>query len=505
MTKKLYIETVGCQMNVLDSELVVGSLRRLGYELVHEATAADVILFNTCSVRQHAEDKIYSSLGRLRNHKRHHPGKIVGVLGCMAQKDQELIRRRAPHVDIICGTGQLARLPELIAEVQKTGKPQSALSLDRKEASRHEVEASFESYDPLRDPSMRPTPFQAYVRIMIGCDKFCTYCIVPSVRGPEQSRHPEHIVAEVRQLAGEGCKEVTLLGQTVNSYKYDPGDGRHYRLSDLLERIHDTAGIQRIKFITNFPRDMTDDLLAAVRTLPKVNHYLHVPAQSGCNEILKRMKRLYTVEYYRDMLARCREKVPGVSISSDFIVGFCGETEDSFRKSCDLVRTGGFKNSYIFKYSSRPGTKGAELFADDVPEEVKKRRNNDLLAMQNAVSLADHQKRVGETVAVLVEGPSKTALKQDDARGPLLQLTGRTQTDHIVVLDGNSRLIGQTVAVVVEEATAFTLFGSVLTGEQVGINPAKEPRLVQPVFVPKNDSRRIGLPLVASESDRVGQ
>src|SRR6516162_8106866 len=279
MSKKLYIETVGCQMNVLDSELVVGSLRRQGYELTQQPTDADVILFNTCSVRQHAEDKIYSALGRLRAHKRRHPSKVLGVLGCMAQKDQELILRRAPPVDIICGTGQLARLPELIAEVQRSGAPQLALSLDRKEASRHEVEQSFESYDPLRDPSMRPSPFQAYVRIMIGCDKFCTYCIVPSVRGPEQSRHPEHIAAEVRQLAGEGCKEIVLLGQTVNSYQYETGDGRHTRLSDLLERIHDTFGIERIKFITNFPRDMSDDLLDAVRELPKVGPYLHVPAQ----------------------------------------------------------------------------------------------------------------------------------------------------------------------------------------------------------------------------------
>jgi len=259
MTKKLYIETVGCQMNVLDSELVVGSLRRQGYELVHEPTTADVILFNTCSVRQHAEDKIYSALGRLRGHMQRHPSKVLGVLGCMAQKDQQLIRRRAPHVDIVCGTGQLARLPELIAEVERTGKPQMALSLDRKEASRQEIEQSFESYDPLRDPSMRPTRFQAYVRIMIGCDKFCTYCIVPSVLGPEQSRHPEHIAGEVRQLADEGCKEITLLGQTVNSYKYELGDGRRVRLSDLLSRIHDTAGIERVKFITNFPKDMTDD------------------------------------------------------------------------------------------------------------------------------------------------------------------------------------------------------------------------------------------------------
>jgi tRNA-2-methylthio-N6-dimethylallyladenosine synthase len=492
MTKKLYIETVGCQMNVLDSELVVGTLRRQGYELTHDPADADVIFFNTCSVRQHAEDKVYSALGRLRSHMQRHPDKVLGVLGCMAQKDQELILRRAPHVDIICGTGQLAQLPELIAAVRREGKPQLALSLDRKEASRREVEASFESYDPMRDPSMRPTPLQAYVRIMIGCDKFCTYCIVPSVRGPEQSRHPEHVAAEVRQLAAEGCKEVTLLGQTVNSYEYDLGDGRRERLSGLLLRIHDTPGIERIKFITNFPRDMGDDLLDAVQDLPKVCPYLHVPAQSGCNDVLRRMKRLYTVEYYRQMLHRCRERVPGVAISSDFIVGFCGETEASFQRSCDLVRESGFKNSFIFKYSPRPGTKADELFADDVPEEVKKRRNNDLLAIQNAVSLADHRRREGQTVEVLVEGLSKNALKHAGDSGPK-QLTGRTMTDHIVVFEGNERLIGRTVPVVIEEATAFTLFGTVVTGEQIGVEQerieALRPRVGE-------IERRTSLPLV---------
>jgi tRNA-2-methylthio-N6-dimethylallyladenosine synthase len=467
ITKKLYLETVGCQMNVLDSELVVGSLRRQGYALVHEATEADVILFNTCSVRQHAEDKIYSALGRLRGHMRRNPSKVLGVLGCMAQKDQELIRKRAPHVAIVCGTGQLARLPELIAEVERTGKPQFALSLDRAEASRHEVEHSFESYDPLRDPSMRPTRFQAYVRIMIGCDKFCTYCIVPSVRGPEQSRPPEHIAAEVRQLADEGCKEITLLGQTVNSFQFAHGDGRSTRLSDLLARIHDTPGLERIKFVTNFPKDMSDDLLDAVRELPRVCAYLHVPAQSGCNDVLKRMKRLYTVEYYRDMLHRCRGRVPGVAISSDFIVGFCGETEKSFERSCDLVREGGFKNSFIFKYSPRPGTKADELFEDDVAEEVKKRRNNDLLAIQNAVSLADHRDRIGQIAEVLVEGRSKSSIKHESS-GPV-QLTGRTMTDHIVVFEGHERLIGQTVRVEIKEASAFTLFGTVQTSEQIGV------------------------------------
>jgi tRNA-2-methylthio-N6-dimethylallyladenosine synthase len=492
MSKKVYIETVGCQMNVLDSELVVGSLRRQGYELTDAVNDADVILFNTCSVRQHAEDKIYSALGRLRPHKRRYPSKVIGVLGCMAQKDQELILRRAPHVDIVCGTGQLSRLPELIAEVEKSGEKRMALSLARNESSRHEVERSFESYDPMRDPSMRPSRFQAYVRVMIGCDKFCTYCIVPSVRGPEQSRPPEHIAAEVRQLAQEGCKEITLLGQTVNSYQYANGDGRRRRLSDLLALIHDTPGIDRIKFITNFPKDMTDDLLDAVRELPKVCSYLHVPAQHGDNEQLRRMKRLYTVEFYRDMLARSREKVPGVAISSDFIVGFCGETEEQFERSCNLVAEAGFKNSFIFKYSPRPGTKADELFPDDVPEEVKKRRNNDLLAIQNKVSLADHRARIGQTVQVLVEGPSKNALKQDRT-GPL-QLTGRSMTDHIVVFDGNERLIGQTVDVSVDDASSFTLFGSVVTGEQVGVDCCT--REAESVMTDRETSRRVSLPLL---------
>jgi tRNA-2-methylthio-N6-dimethylallyladenosine synthase len=493
MTKKLYIETVGCQMNVLDSELVVGSLRRLGYQLTDAATDADVILFNTCSVRQHAEDKIYSALGTLRVHKRNHPEKVLGVLGCMAQKDQLLVRRRAPHVDIVCGTGQLARLPELIAEAERTRSPQIALSLGRQEASRPEVEQSFQSYDPMRDPSMRPSPFQAYVRIMIGCDKFCTYCIVPKVRGPEQSRPPEHIVAEVKQLVNEGCKEVTLLGQTVNSYQFVGGDGRTTRLADLLNKIHNVPGIERIKFITNFPRDMSDTLLEAVRDLPKVCPYLHVPAQSGCNSVLKRMKRLYTVEYYREMLQRCREKVPGVAVSSDFIVGFCGETEQSFERTCDLVREGGFKNSFIFKYSARPGTKADDLYPDDVPEEIKKRRNNDLLAIQNKVSLADHRSRIGETVEVLVEGPSKNALKTDSP-GPK-QLTGRAMTDHIVVFEGNERLIGRTVSVMIEEATAFTLFGVVVTGEQIGVQREPTEEVVPAWAQLSPGSQRISLPL----------
>lgn len=489
-TKTLFIDTVGCQMNVLDSELVVGSLRRQGYELVHEPTAADVILFNTCSVREHAEEKIYSALGRLVRHKKESPKTVIGVLGCMAQKDQELIRKRAPHVDLVVGTGQLARVPELIDAVLDTRAPQYALSLGRADGGKGEVTASFESFDPPRDASMRPTPFQAFVRIQIGCDKFCTYCVVPSTRGPEQSRHPDHIVAECRQLANEGCKEITFIGQTVNSYRFDHGDGRKTRLSDLIARTHDIEGIERIKFVTNFPKDMTNDLLDAVRELPKAVKYLHVPVQSGCDDVLKRMKRTYTIESYREMLQRSRERVPGVAISSDFIVGFCGESEESFQKTMDLVREARFKNSFIFKYSARPGTRADEMFEDDVPEDVKKRRNNDLLAIQNANSLADHRDRIGQTVSVLVEGPSKLGDRQP-AGGPR-QMTGRTMTDHIVVFDGHDRLIGQTLDVEIGEASPFTLYGTARTGEFAGLSLRETTR---PVPQPHTQTKR-SLPLV---------
>ncbi len=465
-SEKVYIETVGCQMNVLDSEMVIGD-RKQGYDLTDIPTDADVLLFNTCSVREHAEDKTYSALGRVRNIKRTNPDAVIGVLGCMAQKDQDAIRKRAPYVDMVVGTGQLAEVPALVEKVKTTREPQLAVSLGRTDAGRHDVEASFVSYDPTRDPTMRPTPFQAYVRIQIGCDKFCTYCVVPNTRGPEQSRPPEHILAEVRQLVDQGCKEVTLLGQTVNSYVHDRGDGRRTRLSELIVAMHDTSGLERIKFVTNYPKDMTDDLLDVVRELPKVVKYLHVPVQSGCDDVLKRMKRNYTTAFYNEMLGRCREKVPGVAVSSDFIVGFCGETEESFQKSVDLVRDSQFKNSFIFKYSERPGTMAADRYPDDVPDEVKKRRNNDLLAIQTENSRADHRAQVGKTVEVLVEGPSRHGQR---TTGPVGQLTGRSMTDHIVVFDGTDRLIGQTVQVQISDASPFTLYGTVLTEEVVGVD-----------------------------------
>jgi tRNA-2-methylthio-N6-dimethylallyladenosine synthase len=514
----LYIETVGCQMNVLDSELVVAALRQQGYSLTSDPHEADTVLFNTCSVREHAEQKIYSQLGRLKFSKRKRPEKVIGVIGCMAQKDQELIFQRAGHVDLIVGTGQLGEIPRLIDHARSTRERQTALSLDRKEGSRSDVAASFESYDPLRDPEMRPSPWQAYVRIMIGCDKFCTYCVVPMTRGPEQSRLPRDILREVASLAQQGVREVTLLGQTVNSYKVTQ-DGKQWRLSDLIAAIHDVPDILRIKFVTNFPKDMTDDLLQAVRDLPKAARYLHVPLQSGCNEQLKRMKRGYTAEDYREMMQRIRETIPDCAVSSDFIVGFCGESEESFQKSLQAVRDYRFKNSFIFKYSPRPGTKAFSLMADDIPEEVKRRRNQELLTAQNEISEEDNASMIGRRLEVLVEGPSKHAARRGEsteaalpgwhaaaeaptrehAHGaddfvPLsvvhgaepetpaatektstipeprpaagaLQLTGRTKCDRIVVFDGNARLAGTIAEVEVDDCTQTTLIGRIVTRE----------------------------------------
>jgi tRNA-2-methylthio-N6-dimethylallyladenosine synthase len=498
MSHRVYIQTVGCQMNVLDSELVAADLMQAGHELVHSLREADTVLFNTCSVRQHAEDKIYSALGRLKPLKQKRPEMIIGVLGCMAQKDQAKIFRRAPHVDLVVGPGQLGQLPQLLDNVDRlregeapaepserptlvtlpaarqeprppeNKKPRSAeiakpileISLDRKTGTRTTVSESFKTFNVNRTATMRSVPHQAMVRIMFGCDRFCTYCVVPSVRGPEQNRPVAEIEEEVRRLAESGCLEITLLGQTVNSYR-DTSTGSTLRLSDLLYRLHDIDGIRRMKFVTNHPNNMTDDLLFAVRDLPKVSPYLHVPAQTGSNEMLKRMKRGYTVEEYREMLDRIRAAIPDAAVTSDFIVGFCGETEEDFQQSVELVRYARFKNSFIFKYSTRPGTKSAELFTDDISEEVKKRRNNELLDAQNAICLEDSQPYLGRTVEILVEGPSKVA-RREPADAPILQLIGRTVHDRIVVFDGPRELTGQILHVVIEKLDPFTLFGKLL-------------------------------------------
>ena len=464
-TKRLFIETVGCQMNVLDSELVVAALRRQGWDMTATMSDADAVFFNTCSVRQHAEDKIYSALGRVRKQKEKLPGLIVGVLGCMAQKDQEMIRARAPWVDLVVGPGQLHRVPSLIDLIQAGSGPQVEVSLDRKAGSRLEVVDSFESYDPDRDSTMRPTPFQAFVRTQTGCDKFCAFCVVPRVRGPEQARPPQAIIAEAEKLVAEGCKEVTLIGQTVNSYKWSDG-GKTSRLSDLLLELNEIDGLERIKFVTSYPRDMTDDLIHAVRDLPKVSHYLHVPAQHGSDDVLKRMKRGYTIGQYMEMLDRLRGAIPHAALSSDFIVGFCGETDEEFSLSLELVKTVKFKNSFIFKYSPRPGTKAFDTQSDDVPESVKKERNRLLQEAQSVASLEGNRRFVGSRQQVLVEGLSTREERRAVKPGPdgFAQLTGRTMCDRIVVFDAPLRLIGRMVDIDITSAGSWSLAGEVADG-----------------------------------------
>jgi tRNA-2-methylthio-N6-dimethylallyladenosine synthase len=461
MSKRLYIETVGCQMNVLDSEMVVASLKQHGYTIVRDPHDADALLFNTCSVREHAEEKTYGTISRFKQLKLEHPDKILGIMGCMAQKEQQRVFDRADYVDLVVGPGQLHQIPGLLERIASGEGRQMAVSLGRKEGTQEAIRRSHESFDPLRDPSMRPTPFQAYLRIQIGCDKFCTYCVVPMTRGPEQGRSPTDLLREAQTLADQGCKEITLLGQTVNSYRYVQ-EGKIWRLADLLRELHQIEGIKRLKFVTNYPKDMSEELLRTVRDLPKCSPYLHVPAQSGSDAVLKRMKRGYSVADYLEMYERIERLLPNAAVSSDFIVGFCGETEDDFQQSMRLIQRCRFKNSFIFQYSVRGGTKAAEMLEDDVPEGEKTRRNVEMLELQNRISLEANQTFIGQEVEILVEGPSKKSMKKG-VEGPLLQMTGRTRCDRIVVFDGNIRQAGEFLPIEVIDVSSHTLLGRVVT------------------------------------------
>jgi len=449
---KVHIETFGCQMNKLDSETAAERLLAAGFEIADNPQDADVILFNTCSVRQHAEERVYSRIGALKREKQRRPELVLGVMGCMAQKDGEKIFRRAPLVDIVCGPKQEANLAELIAQARKG---QRILSLDdgARAPARDNPLPGVQVVEPVDPPDFarrgltRPTPFQDFVAITLGCDNFCSYCVVPYVRGPEESRPSGDVADEVRRLADSGVREVTLLGQNVNSYAGG--------LPRLLRKIHDTPGLERIRFVTSHPKDVTDELLKTMAELPKVCEHLHAPAQSGSSSVLQRMNRRYTREQYDDMLDRARRIVPGIEIAGDFIVGFPGETEEDFRRTVDLVRRGQFNQCFIFKYSPRPGTKAAEL-PDDVPADVKKSRNNELLAVQEEVSRRKNREKHGRALEVLIEGPSKN----DPAK-----LSGRSRGYDIVVVEGPTSLAGSIVPVRITDSTPLTLFGEIATGD----------------------------------------
>lgn len=485
MTRKLYLETFGCQMNVLDSELVLGQLRAQGYESVTDRDSADVILYNTCSVREHAEQKVWSRLGELRDRKKEQPGLVIGVIGCMAERDGTNIFQRNPHVDVLCGPGELDKLAQLVHNAAVTagapnGRRQRQVALMgsnvRRSGTLDAAEDHLELLDLSRSISAQDNLAQAYVRITRGCNKFCTYCVVPYTRGPEVHRPPQNIIDEVRRLADAGAREVTLLGQTINHYCYDHGDGRQTMFADLLYQVHEAVpSLPRLRFVTSFPRDFTDEALAAMRDCQRICRYLHVPAQSGSDRILKLMNRGYTSGAYRDFIDRAREMMPDICIASDFIVGFPTETDEEFETSAELIRYCRFKNSFIFKYSPRPGTIAIDRFTDDVPEDVKRRRNNQLLAVQQQVCVENNLRMIGKTVQVLVEGEGKR-LKEPiypraggvelgwerrhaDTCNSTVQLAGRTGGDQVVAFDGDSSLKGQLIDVEIIDAKNLTLFG----------------------------------------------
>jgi tRNA-2-methylthio-N6-dimethylallyladenosine synthase len=489
MSRKLYLETFGCQMNVLDSELVLGQLRAQGYESVEDRDAADVILYNTCSVREHAEQKVWSRLGELRNRKKEQPGLVIGVIGCMAERDGTHIFQRNPHIDVLCGPGELDKLAQLVHNAVVTnqtptgGPRQRQVALMganvRRSGTLQAAEDNLELLDLSRSVSAEDNLAQAYVRITRGCNKFCTYCVVPYTRGPEVHRPPQNIIDEVRRLSDAGAREVTLLGQTINHYNYAHGDGRTTTFADLLYQIHEAvADLPRLRFVTSFPRDFSDEALAAMRDCERICRYLHVPAQSGSDRILKMMNRGYTSQQYRDFIDRAREMMPDICIASDFIVGFPTETEEDFAATTEIIRYCRFKNSFIFKYSPRPGTTAIQRFDDDVPEEVKRRRNIELLAVQQQVCVDNNRQMVGKTVQVMVEGESKLANKPAYPRSggvelgwertqrvtrtvSQVQLTGRTRGDQVVAFDGESSLKGQLIDVEIVDARNLTLFGRV--------------------------------------------
>ncbi len=472
--RTVYLETIGCQMNVLDSELVLGQLRARGYEPVDEADAADVVLLNTCSVRDHAEQKVLSKLGGLRKPKLARPEQVIGVIGCMAERDPDGIVRKMPHVDLVCGPGELNKIPALIEEVRANRSRAIALSqsFTRKSTplERSLEYDSMEALDLSRDPAPGEAVVQPYIRVQRGCDKFCTFCVVPFTRGPERSRPASQIVDEAKMLADRGAKEVTLLGQTVNGY-VSRENSRPVRFADLLARVCEVAGIERVRFVTSFPGDFTDDILEAMRDLPKVCEYLHIPVQSGSDAMLEGMRRQYTVGEYVDLIDRARETVDGLAIASDFIVGFCGETEEDHEASLALIERCRFKNIFVFKYSPRPGTVADKRSVDDVPEEIKRRRNVELLALQERISSGANQGLIGSSVEVLVEGYSKAALKAQEAeqsRGEEVgwrrsdQLVGRTRSDRIVVFSGEPEDIGRFATVRITSVTALTLHGTII-------------------------------------------
>ncbi|OHB68826.1 MAG: tRNA (N6-isopentenyl adenosine(37)-C2)-methylthiotransferase MiaB [Planctomycetes bacterium RBG_13_62_9] len=453
----VHIESFGCQMNKLDTALVGSALQEAGFHLTDSIQEADVVLINTCSVRQHAEDRVLSHLGHLKHLKEHRPDMVVGVIGCMAQRlGDKLLDHEA--VSLVCGPAQIPQIADLIRQALAHNEKQLAVT-ERIRQPAQAGNGSLDSFELAHSRSDGQLPGQAFVRVMRGCNYFCTYCVVPYVRGPEACRSPEAILEQVRRLADSGIKQVTLLGQTVNSYKYRNGE-KTYSLADLLDMTAQVAGIEWVRFVTSYPADeFYDEILQVMANSPKVCRYLHMPAQSGSDEVLRAMNRHYTAAHYLDLIDRARLVVPDIAVAGDFIVGFPGETEDDFQATVDLTCRARYKNCFVFKYSPRPGTTADKRLTDSVPDEVKQQRIVELLAVQEQISGELNQAFLGRQVTILVEGLSKKAHVNPKDGGDHPQLMGRTSADHIVVFNGPVSLAGQFAQVRITRTSPLTLFG----------------------------------------------
>jgi len=456
---KVHIKSFGCQMNKLDTALVSSSLTQAGFALSDSVKEADVVVINTCSVRQHAEQRVISHLGHLKHIKETRPDLIVAVIGCMAQRlGEKLLEHEV--VSIVCGPAQIPQIPNLIAEAVRENKKELAITEQiLRPAPPHDANA-LEQFESAGAIAERTIPAQSFVRIMRGCNKFCTYCIVPYVRGPEVSRQPKAILDQIKKLADSGTKQVTLLGQAVNSYEYK-ATGKSHSLADLLTAAAQIEGIQWLKFVTSYPSEKYfDEILRAMAASPKVCPYLHIPAQSGSDRILKAMNRRYTAQWYLDLLAKAREIVPDIAIAGDLIVGFPGETDEDFQQTVNLVKKAKYRNSFVFKYSPRPGTTADKRLEDTVPPQVKQARNIELLAVQERISDQLSRQFLGKELKVLVEGPSKKPHLNAAESGNNPQLVARTATDYIVVFNAPKALAGKFANVKITKTTPLTLFAN---------------------------------------------
>ena len=435
--KKLYIETYGCQMNVADSEVVAAVMQMAGYEMCQDEDEADAIFMNTCSVRENAENKIYNRLDTLHAEQKKGRKVILGVLGCMAERvKDDLIENH--HAQLVAGPDSYLNLPDMIAQAE-AGNKAIDIALSKTE-----------TYKDIVPQRVALAKISGFVSIMRGCDNFCHYCIVPYTRGRERSRDVDSILNEVRNLQQQGYKEVTLLGQNVNSYRFVNDEGQTVDFPQLLRLVAEAVPTMRIRFSTPHPKDMSDATLRVIAEVPNVCRHIHLPIQSGSAKVLKLMNRKYTVEWYLSRVKAIRELVPDCGLSTDIFVGYHGETEADHEESLRIMREVGYDSAFMFKYSERPGTYASKHLPDDVPEDVKIRRLNELIMVQNENSARANHAEVGNIREVLVEGPSKRSREQ---------LCGRTEQNKMVVFDKGNHHIGEYVKVRITGSTSATLLG----------------------------------------------